>query len=132
MSNNNLQIFAVLLGGMSSLSCYVTVEQLTKYVLYCEWLIYATWRVTNSTSTLLQSIGACEKVFQMMDLLPSDQFLSRGKYSSLLFPSPSLHKSILLILLPTYVGVKLQRLMGSIQFVNVSFHYPTRIMVCFC
>ncbi|KAF7816033.1 ABC transporter B family member 26, chloroplastic-like isoform X2 [Senna tora] len=71
--------FAILLGGMSVLSCCVTVEQLTKYVLYFEWLIYATLRVTNSLSSLLQSIGASEKVFQMMDLLPSEQFLSKGK-----------------------------------------------------
>ncbi|XP_061365649.1 ABC transporter B family member 26, chloroplastic-like isoform X2 [Gastrolobium bilobum] len=97
------QIFAVLLGGMSVLGCCVTVEQLTKYVLYCEWLIYATWRVTNSLSSLLQSIGASEKTFQLMNLLPSDQFLAKG--------------------------VKLQRLMGHIQFVNVSFHYPARMMM---
>ncbi|KAI4350643.1 hypothetical protein L6164_005079 [Bauhinia variegata] len=94
------QIFAVLLGGMSVLSCCVTVEQLTQYVLYCEWLIYAAWRVTNNLSSLLQSVGASEVVFQLMDSLPSDQFLSKG--------------------------VKLQRLTGRIQFVNVSFHYPTR------
>ena len=55
-------------------------EQLTKYVLYCEWLIYATWRVTDNLSSLLQSIGASEKVFQLIDLLPSDQFLSKGKH----------------------------------------------------
>ncbi|KAL9458339.1 hypothetical protein AB3S75_007247 [Citrus x aurantiifolia] len=47
-----------------------------------------------------QSIGATEKVFQLIDLLPSNQFLSEG--------------------------VKLQRLMGHVQFVNVSFHYPSR------
>ncbi|KAE9599491.1 putative peptide-transporting ATPase [Lupinus albus] len=74
------QIFAVVLGGMSVLSCYITTEQLTKY-----------------------SIGASEKLFQLMSLLPSDQFLAKG--------------------------VKLQRLMGQIQFVNVSFHYPSRIMM---
>ncbi|XP_057437354.1 ABC transporter B family member 26, chloroplastic-like isoform X3 [Lotus japonicus] len=97
------QVFAVLLGGMSLLNCGVTVEQLTKYVLYCEWLIYATWRVTNSLSSLLQSIGASEKVFQLMNLLPSDQFLAKG--------------------------VKLQRFAGHVQFVNVSFYYPARIMM---
>ncbi|KAL9454776.1 hypothetical protein AB3S75_010224 [Citrus x aurantiifolia] len=47
-----------------------------------------------------QSIGATEKVFQLIDLLPSNQFLSEG--------------------------VKLQRLMGHVQFINVSFHYPSR------
>ncbi|KAK4845574.1 hypothetical protein QYF36_006664 [Acer negundo] len=97
------QVIAVLLGGMSIMTGYVSVEQLTKYVLYCEWLIYATWRVVDNLSSLLQSVGASEKVFQLMDLLPSNQFLSKG--------------------------VKLHRLMGNIQFVNVSFHYPSRVTV---
>ncbi|GMY13287.1 ABC transporter B family member 26, chloroplastic-like isoform X2 [Fagus crenata] len=97
------QVIALLLGGTSILSGHVSPEQLTKYVLYCEWLIYATWRVTDNLSSLLQSIGASEKVFQLIDLLPSDQFLSKG--------------------------VKLERVMGHIQFVNVSFHYPSRLMV---
>ncbi|ESR59825.1 hypothetical protein CICLE_v10014634mg [Citrus x clementina] len=94
------QVMAVLLGGMSIMIGQVSPEQLTKYVLYCEWLIYATWRMVDNLSSLLQSIGATEKVFQLIDLLPSNQFLSEG--------------------------VKLQRLMGHVQFVNVSFHYPSR------
>ncbi|TKY63211.1 ABC transporter B family member 26 [Spatholobus suberectus] len=97
------QIFAVLLGGMSVLRCRVTLEQLTKYVLYCEWLIYATWRATNSLTSLLQSIGASEQIFQLMSLLPSDQFLAKG--------------------------VKLQNLVGHIQFANISFRYPERSML---
>ncbi|XP_024951222.2 ABC transporter B family member 26, chloroplastic-like isoform X5 [Citrus sinensis] len=94
------QVMAVLLGGMSIMIGQVSPEQLTKYVLYCEWLIYATWRMVDNLSSLLQSIGATEKVFQLIDLLPSNQFLSEG--------------------------VKLQRLMGHVQFVNISFHYPSR------
>ncbi|KAE8021483.1 hypothetical protein FH972_007368 [Carpinus fangiana] len=97
------QVIAVLLGGMSIMSGHVSPEQLTKYILYCEWLIYATWRLTDNLSSLLQSVGASEKVFQLIDLLPSDQFLSKG--------------------------VKLQSVMGRIQFVNVSFHYPSRLTV---
>lgn len=76
-----LQVIALLLGGMSILSGHVSPEQLTKYVLYCEWLIYATWRVTDNLSSLLQSVGASEKVFQLIDLLPSDQFISKGEHS---------------------------------------------------
>ncbi|XP_062010209.1 ABC transporter B family member 26, chloroplastic-like [Rosa rugosa] len=97
------QVIAVVLGGISIMSGRVSPEQLTKYVLYCEWLIYATWRVTDNLSSLVQSVGASEKVLQLMDLLPSDQFVSKG--------------------------VKLQRVMGHIQFVNVSFHYPSRAKV---
>ncbi|XP_024029498.1 ABC transporter B family member 26, chloroplastic [Morus notabilis] len=94
------QVIAVLLGGMSILSGNVSPEQLTKYVLYCEWLIYATWRVTDNVSSLMQSVGASEKVFQLMNLVPSSHFPFKGQ--------------------------KLQRIMGHIQFVNVSFHYPSR------
>lgn len=35
-----------------------------------------------------------------------------------------------LILHLLFTGVKLQRLMGHVQFVNVSFHYPSRPTVC--
>ncbi|KAL3526386.1 hypothetical protein ACH5RR_011042 [Cinchona calisaya] len=97
------QVLAVLLGSMSMLTGHVSTELLTKYILYCEWLIYAAWRVQDNMSSLLQSVGACEKLFQLMNLLPSDQFLSKG--------------------------VKLPRLMGYVDFVNVSFHYPSRNMV---
>ncbi|XP_051141007.1 ABC transporter B family member 26, chloroplastic-like isoform X2 [Andrographis paniculata] len=97
------QVFAVLLGGMSVLAGSASAEQLTKYVLYCEWLIYATWRLQDSMSSLYQSIGACEKVFQLMHLPPSFQFTSEG--------------------------VTMKSLSGSVDFVNVSFHYPSRIKV---
>ncbi|KAI8533631.1 hypothetical protein RHMOL_Rhmol10G0024300 [Rhododendron molle] len=97
------QVVAVLLGGMSILTGHVTAEQLMKYVLYCEWLIYAAWRVEDNLSSLLQTVGATENVFQLMNLMPSDQFLSNG--------------------------MKLQRLMGKIEFVNVSFYYPSRLTV---
>ncbi|EOA34820.1 hypothetical protein CARUB_v10022398mg [Capsella rubella] len=39
------QIIAVLIGGMSILAGQITAEQLTKFLLYSEWLIYATWWV---------------------------------------------------------------------------------------
>lgn len=94
------QVVAVLLGGMSILSGHVSAEQLTKYVLYCEWLIYATWRVTDNVTSLVQSVGASEKVFQLMNLKPGGHFPSKGQ--------------------------KLQRIMGHIQFTDVSFHYPSR------
>ncbi|KAL7232637.1 hypothetical protein ACSBR2_010618 [Camellia fascicularis] len=94
--------FAVLLGGVSVLTGHVSAEQLMKYVLYCEWLIDAAWRLEDNLSSLLQAIGASEKVFQLMVLMPSDQFLSK-------------------------VAVW-QRLAGKIEFVNVSVYYPSRSM----
>lgn len=103
-SFNNLyhstQVIAVLFGGMSILAGHITAEKLTKFILYSEWLIYSTWWVGDSISSLMQSVGASEKVFQLMDLSPSKQFQAKG--------------------------AKLQRLIGNIEFVNVSFHYPSR------
>ncbi|XP_068485605.1 ABC transporter B family member 26, chloroplastic-like isoform X9 [Phaseolus vulgaris] len=51
----------------------------------------------------MQSIGASEQIFQLINLLPSDQFLAKG--------------------------VKLQRLAGHIRFANVTFSYPARSMM---
>ncbi|XP_074295775.1 ABC transporter B family member 26, chloroplastic isoform X2 [Silene latifolia] len=97
---HSTQVIAVLVGGMSILSGHLSAEQLTKFLLYSEWLIYSTWWIGDNVSSLMQSVGASEKVFQLMDLLPSNQFTSEG--------------------------VKLQKLTGNIDFVNVSFYYPTR------
>ncbi|XP_010552674.1 PREDICTED: ABC transporter B family member 26, chloroplastic [Tarenaya hassleriana] len=100
---HSTQIIAVLIGGMFILAGRITAEQLTKFILYSEWLIYSTWWVGDNISSLMQSVGASEKVFQMMDLKSSDQFISKG--------------------------TKLQRLTGHIDFVNVSFCYPSRAEV---
>lgn len=67
------------------MTCHVTSEQLTKYILYCEWMIYATWRLADSLSSLMQSIGATERVFQLMSLSPGNQYLPKGKHFVLYF-----------------------------------------------
>ncbi|XP_042498232.1 ABC transporter B family member 26, chloroplastic isoform X2 [Macadamia integrifolia] len=100
---HSTQVIAVLVGGMSIMTGHITAEQLTKFIMYCEWLIFSTWRIGDNLSSLMHSVGASEKVFQLMDLAPGDQFLSKG--------------------------IKLRRLMGNIEFVNVSFRYPSRVMV---
>ncbi|KAM6589369.1 ABC transporter B family member 26, chloroplastic [Cannabis sativa] len=97
---HSTQVIAVLVGGMSILAGHITAEQLTKFILYSEWLIYSTWWVGDNLSSLMQSVGASEKVFQLMDLSPSDQFISEG--------------------------VTLEKLIGCIDFTNVSFHYASR------
>uniref|UniRef100_A0A803L0S2 ABC transporter B family member 26, chloroplastic n=1 Tax=Chenopodium quinoa TaxID=63459 RepID=A0A803L0S2_CHEQI len=97
---HSTQVIAVLVGGMSILAGRLSAEQLTKFLLYSEWLIYSTWWIGDNISSLMQSVGASEKVFQLMDLVPSEQFISEG--------------------------LKLQKLTGHIDFVDVSFSYPTR------
>ncbi|XP_044492261.1 ABC transporter B family member 26, chloroplastic isoform X2 [Mangifera indica] len=103
MLYHSTQVIAVLIGGVSILKGSLTAEQLTKFILYSEWLIYSTWWVGDNLSSLMQSVGASEKVFQLMNLMPSDQFISKGK--------------------------RLQRLIGQIDFVNLSFCYTSRAMV---
>lgn len=78
----------------------LTAEQLTKFILYAEWLILSTWWIGDNWSSLMQSVGASEKVFRLMDLLPSRQLSSEGH--------------------------RLQKLEGRIQYADVSFSYPSR------
>lgn len=65
---------------MFVLTGHLTPEQLTKYILYCEWMIYATWRLVDSLSSLLQSVGASERIFQLMSLTTSSQYMAKGKF----------------------------------------------------
>ncbi|KAI6694900.1 hypothetical protein NL676_022610 [Syzygium grande] len=97
---HSTQVIAVLIGGMSILAGQTTAEQLTKFLLYSEWLIYSTWWIGDNLSSLMQSVGASEKVFQLMDLPASDQFISKD--------------------------TKLERLHGCVEFHNVSFYYSSR------
>lgn len=68
----------MLIGGINIMSGHLTAEQLTKFLLYSEWLIYSTFWVGDNWSSLMQSIGASEKVFNLIDLLPSNQFSEEG------------------------------------------------------
>ncbi|CAN1152233.1 ABC transporter B family member 26, chloroplastic [Linum perenne] len=113
---HSTQVIAVLLGGMSILAGHITAEHLTKFILYSEWLIFSTWWVGDNLSSLMQSVGASEKVFKMMDLLPSDQFVAKGNLLlGLTYLAPF-----------TITGLQLQNIKGSIDFQNISFHYPSR------
>ncbi|XP_068485602.1 ABC transporter B family member 26, chloroplastic-like isoform X6 [Phaseolus vulgaris] len=66
-------------------------------------LIFSTLYRSMQIFAVLLSIGASEQIFQLINLLPSDQFLAKG--------------------------VKLQRLAGHIRFANVTFSYPARSMM---
>uniref|UniRef100_A0A0D3EXQ5 ABC transporter domain-containing protein n=1 Tax=Oryza barthii TaxID=65489 RepID=A0A0D3EXQ5_9ORYZ len=92
-----VRVIAVLIGGISIMAGKLTAEQLTKFILYAEWLILSTWWIGDNWSSLMQSVGASEKVFRLMDLLPSRQLSHR-----------------------------LQKLEGQIQYADVSFSYPSR------
>ncbi|KAF3337362.1 ABC transporter B family member 26 [Carex littledalei] len=97
---HSTQVLAVVIGGIFIMSGRITAEKLTKFILYSEWLILSTWWIGDNWSNLMQSVGASEKVFRLMDLVPSTYSLSEGR--------------------------KLENLEGRLQFVNVSFSYPSR------
>lgn len=97
---NATQVVALIIGGSFVLTGNISAEQLTKSILYSEWVVHSTWWVGDHWASLMQSIGASERVFQLMDLPASKQLTSQG--------------------------LRLPDLKGRIQFKNVSFHYPTR------
>ncbi|EPS69404.1 hypothetical protein M569_05359, partial [Genlisea aurea] len=100
MLYHSTQVLAVLIGGVSILNGHLTAEQLTKFILYSEWLIYSTWWIGDNLSSLMQSVGASEKVFNLLDLSPCDQSTAEGSM--------------------------LEKFTGEVKFMDVSFHYPSR------
>ncbi|KAJ1704146.1 hypothetical protein LUZ63_003925 [Rhynchospora breviuscula] len=97
---HSTQVLAVVIGGMFIMSGRITAEKLTKFILYSEWLILSTWWIGDNWTSLMQSVGASEKVFRLMDLVPSTYFSLKGR--------------------------KLENLEGRLQFLNVSFSYASR------
>lgn len=97
---NATQVVALMIGGCHVLMGKISAEQLTKFVLYSEWVVHSTWWVGDHWASLMQSIGASEKVFELMELPHSKQL--------------------------TFQGLELSRLKGKIQFRDISFQYPTR------
>ncbi|OAE34589.1 hypothetical protein AXG93_167s1000 [Marchantia polymorpha subsp. ruderalis] len=81
----------------------ISAEQLTKFVLYSEWVVHSTWWVGDHWASLMQAIGASEKVFNLLDLPPSTQLVSKGR--------------------------KLPEVRGRIQFNDICFQYPARPQV---
>lgn len=97
------QVVALLIGGRFVMGGHITAEQLTKFILYSEWVMHSAWWVGDHWSSLMQSIGASEKVFELMEL----PLCKQG----------------------TAQGLKLPQLEGRIEFVNISFNYPARPMI---
>ncbi|BFI25167.1 protein MpABC4 [Marchantia polymorpha subsp. ruderalis] len=100
---NATQVVALLIGGGYVMTGQISAEQLTKFVLYSEWVVHSTWWVGDHWASLMQAIGASEKVFNLLDLPPSTQLVSKGR--------------------------KLPEVRGRIQFNDICFQYPARPQV---
>ncbi|CAI7870017.1 unnamed protein product, partial [Closterium sp. NIES-54] len=98
---NATQVLAIIMGGSAVMSGAITAEQLTQFILYAEWVVHATWWVGDHWASLMDSLGACSRVFQLLDL-PSSPQLAQTK------------------------GLQMPWLQGKIEFRDVSFRYPTR------
>eukprot|EP00850_Spirogloea_muscicola_P012875 SM000085S23225 [mRNA] locus=s85:197195:203144:+ [translate_table: standard] len=97
---NASQVVALVIGGGFAMQGLINAEQLTQYALYAEWVVHCTWWVGNQWASVMEALGASEKVFDYLDLPLAAQLTSKG--------------------------VRLPRLQGSLQFKNVTFRYPTR------
>ncbi|MCO5592671.1 hypothetical protein L7F22_046674 [Adiantum nelumboides] len=80
---NATQVAALIIGGSYVLMGNISAEQLTKFILYSEWVVHSTWWIGDHWASLMQSIGASEKVFELMDLPPSKQLVNQGMFSCL-------------------------------------------------
>ncbi|CAI7791939.1 unnamed protein product [Closterium sp. NIES-54] len=89
------------MGGGAVMAGRITAEQLTQFILYAEWVVHATWWVGDHWASLMDSVGACHRVFQLLDLPPSEQLTQNH-------------------------GQVLPSLNGKLEFRNLSFRYPTR------
>ncbi|CAI5471108.1 unnamed protein product [Closterium sp. Yama58-4] len=98
---NATQVLALIMGGGAVMGGRITAEQLTQFILYAEWVVHATWWVGDHWASLMDSVGACHRVFQLLDLPPSEQLIQNH-------------------------GRVLPSLRGKLEFRNLSFRYPTR------
>ncbi|CAI7932054.1 unnamed protein product, partial [Closterium sp. NIES-54] len=95
------QVGVVIMAGGALMTGRISAEQVTQFVMYADWMAYNMWCAGDHWATLMDSIGACHRVFQLLDL-PNPEQLNKG------------HGRVLL------------SLSGKLEFRNLSFRYPTR------
>ncbi|KAH7446527.1 hypothetical protein KP509_01G060800 [Ceratopteris richardii] len=76
------QVVALIIGGSYVLMGKISAEQLTKFIFYSEWVVGSIWWVGDHWASLMQSIGASEEVFRLMQLPPSKQLIAGGNMKS--------------------------------------------------
>ncbi|GJP33715.1 hypothetical protein CLOM_g18237 [Closterium sp. NIES-68] len=101
---NATQVAALVMGGGAVMAGHIAPEQLTRVILYVEWVVRNMWCVGTHWAGLMDAVGSCHRVFQLLDLPHSHQFT---KGSGRILPS----------------------LQGKLEIRNLSFSYPTRPQV---
>ena len=63
----SLQVLSLLIGGGMALKGIITAQQLTTFVLYVEFVTYASLNVCDQWGSIMESIGASERVMEFLD-----------------------------------------------------------------
>lgn len=69
---------SLVIGGGMALKGVITAQQLTTFVLYVEFVTYASLSVCDQWGTIMESIGASERVMEFLDKPPAPQ-LAAGR-----------------------------------------------------
>jgi len=87
-----VQVLSLLIGGGMALQGRVTAQQLTTFVLYVEFVTYASLNVCDQVGSIMESIGASERVMEFLDK-PCAPQLAPGRvlpdFSGTVTPPPS-------------------------------------------
>ena len=62
-----LQVLSLVIGGGMALQGIITAQQLTTFVLYVEFVTYASLNVCDQWGSIMESIGASERVMEFLD-----------------------------------------------------------------
>jgi len=87
-------------GGSMVIDQHLSVGELTSFLLYSIYVGFAFSGIANTYSDIMRGVGAAERVFELLERDPKVKNP----------PNP----------------ITLETVEGSIEFSNVSFHYPTR------
>ncbi|CAI5948800.1 unnamed protein product, partial [Closterium sp. NIES-65] len=74
---NTSMVAVVIMAGGALTTGRISAEQVTQFVMYADWMAYNMWCAGGHWATLMDSIGACHRVFQLLDL-PHPEQLNQG------------------------------------------------------
>jgi len=93
------KVVALVMGCSMVIKGALTAEQLTNFIFYIEFVIYASWNVCDEFTEFMEAVGASERVMNLLDSKPAPQ-LAAGK--------------------------QVEDWSGTVELKDVVFRYPTR------
>lgn len=99
---NAMQVLSLVIGGGMALQGTITAQQLTTFVLYVEFVTYASLNVCDQWGSIMESIGASERVMEFLDKPCAPQLAAgrilpdfSGTVSSFIFKSPQFSRGLI-------------------------------------